>query len=228
VRYGTILVVFTFFALIGFSCKNSGGKGISEGEVHYSIHYGGNFGTVPREALPKTLVVYFKQNKVLFEMLSVFGKSGIINLSNPEDKIYDTYFNFFALKYYYESAEEELFPGFEAMEGIEINHTSKTMDICGFHCKNAEITLPFDRNSVISVWYTNEIDIKNSNIGTPFKEIEGVMMDFFLYIGEAEVRFVAENVYSTTIKDNTFTRRSNYKKVSKEEISMLINTMITF
>ena len=226
-RYGTILVVFTFFALAGFSCKNRGSKGIDEGAIHYNIAYGGNMG-VPREVLPKTLVVNFKQNKVLFEMLSVFGSSGIVNLSNPKDKIYDTYFNFFALKYYYEASEGELFPGFEAMENIEIKKTDKTMEICGFHCNNAEITLPFDRGNVLNIWYTNEIDVKDSNFGTPFKEIDGVLMDFFLYLGNTKIHFTAENVYSKTVKDNTFARRSNYKKVSKEEINELINKMIAF
>ena len=227
-RYGTILIAFFVITLIGFSCKNRGDKGISEGEVHYSIEYKGTMGGVPKEALPKTLIVYFKKNKVLFEMLSIIGSSGIVNLSNPEDKIYDTYFNFFALKYYYEAAEGELFPGFDAMEGIEIKETSKTMEICGFHCKNAEITLPSDRNKIMDIWYTNEIDVKNSNLGTPFQEIEGIMMDFFLYISDAEVHFVAENVYNTTINDSKFARRQNYKKVAKEEINMFINKMISF
>ena len=227
-RYGTISIAFFIIVLIGFSCKTHGGKGISEGEIHYNIEYGGKLGGVPKEALPKTLVVYFKQNKVLFEMTSVFGSSGIINLSNPADKIYDTYFNFFALKYYCENAEEELFPGFDAMEGIAINKTSKTMEICGFHCKNAEITLPSDRNKIMNVWYTHDIDVKNSNTLTPFQEIDGVLMDFFFYFGETEVHFRAENVYSKTINDNTFERRSKYEKVTKEEINRLINSMINF
>jgi len=226
VRYRVILFFVVVF--IVFSCKNRGSKGISEGEVHYNIVYGENFGGLPKEVLPKTLVVSFKQNKVLFEMVSVFGSSGIINLSNPDDKIYDTYFNLFALKYYYAASEGELFPGFEAMEGIEINKTSKTMEICGFHCQNAEVTLPFDRDNILSIWYTSEIDVKNSNLGTPFKDIDGVMMDFFLYLGDTKIHFTAENVYSKIIKDNTFARRNNYKKVTKEEINELINKMISF
>ena len=217
--------------LIGFSCKvrgDKGIKGISEGEIHYNITYAGNMGEVPKEVLPKTSVVYFKKNKFLFEMLSIFGSSGIINLSNHEAKIYDTYFSLFALKYYYEVSEGELFPGFDAMDGIEIKETLKTMVICGFHCKNVEITLPFDKNRIINIWYTNEINVKNSNLGTPFEKIEGVMMDFFLYFGDAEVHFVAENVYSKIINDNMFERRQNYKKVAKEDINMFINKMISF
>ena len=220
-------ISFIIVVFIAFSCKNRGGKGISEGEIHYNIIYGGGM-AVPREVLPKTLVVSFKQNKVLFEMVSVFGSSGIVNLSNPDDDIYDTYFNFFILKYYYEASKGELFPGFDAMEGIEIKKTAKTMEICGFHCQNAEIILPFDRNNVLCIWYTNEIDVKESNLGTPFKEIDGVLMDFFLYLGNTKIQFTAENVYSKKLKDNTFTRRDNYKKVTKEEINDLINKMISF
>jgi hypothetical protein len=227
VRYCGISILFLIVVLIGFSCKNRGSKGISEGEIHYKIEYGGNLGRVPKEALPKTLVVYFKQNKVLFEMTSVFSNSGIINLSNPDEKIYDTYFNFFALKYYSESSEGELFPGFDAMEGIEINKTSKTMVICGFNCLNAEVTLPSDRNKIMNIWYTQDIDVENSNISTPFKEIDGVLMDFFFYFGETEIYFSAESVYSKTINDNIFARRSKYSKVSREDINKLINNMIS-
>ena len=227
-RFGTISIVF-FVALIGFSCKNRGGsKGINEGEIHYNIEYRGHLGSVPKEILPKTSVVYFKQNKVLFEMVSVFGNSGILNLSNPEDKIYDTYFGLFTLRYYYPASEGEIFPGFDSMEGIEINKTSRTAIICGFDCKNAEVTLPADRNKIMNIWYTNDIDAENSNIATPYKEIEGVLMDFFLIFDETEIHFRAENVYSKTITDNTFERRGNYQKVSKEEINKFINVMISF
>jgi len=212
--------------LIGFSCKNRGtNKAIGEGEIHYNIEYAGDVST---GMLPKTLIISFKQNKAKFEMLSAFGNSGIVNILNPEDEIYDTYFTLLTLKYYYEGSAEELFPGFDAMEGIEITKTSKVMEICGYNCKNAEVTLPFDRNKIMSVWYTDEIAAESLYITTPFKEIEGVLLDFFCYIGDTEFRFSAKNVYLKTISDDTFARRSNYKKISKEEISSFIYKMVSF
>jgi len=228
VRCKTILIAFVVIILIGFSCKNRGDKGISEGEIHYNIEYRGNTGRIPKEMLPKTLVIYFNQNKILVELLSVFGSSGIVNLTNHEDEIYDTYFSFFSLKYYYEASKGELFPGFEAMEGIKINKTQEEAIICGFHCKNAKVTLPSDRNKILSIWYTDDINVKSSNIATPFKEIDGVLMDFSFFLGETEIHCSAENVYSKTVNDNTFARRKNYQKVSKEEITGFINTMMNF
>ncbi|HCU20462.1 MAG: hypothetical protein A2X04_13635 [Bacteroidetes bacterium GWF2_41_9] len=210
---------------MSYSCREKGGRDINQGEIHYAIEYSASLGGVPKEVLPQTLVVYFKKDKLLFEMVSNFGNSGILNLTNPEDGIFDTYFSLFTIKYYYAAEEGELFPGFEGMEGMELKKTSQTAQICGFNCQNAEVTFPSDRSKVMSIWYTDEIDVKNSNVSTPFKDIDGVLMDFFFYLGTTEVHFSAENVYSKEINDQTFTRRNDFKRVSREEINKFINSM---
>jgi hypothetical protein len=210
---------------MSLSCGEQGGKNISQGEIHYTIEYGGNVGGVPKEVLPQNLIVYFKKDKLLFEMISSFGNSGIINLTNPEEGIFDTYFSLFTIKYFYAAEEGELFPGFEGMEGMELKKTSQTTQICGFNCKNAEVTFPSDRSKVMSIWYTNEINVKNSNVSTPFKDIDGVLMDFFFYLGTTKVHFSAENVYNKEIDDVTFSRRDDFKRVSREEINKFINKM---
>ncbi|MBI5009716.1 MAG: hypothetical protein HZB98_08750 [Bacteroidia bacterium] len=226
-RSGLLSTIFISLLFFSYSCREQGGKNINQGEIHYNIEYSGSMGGVPKEVLPQNLIVSFKKNKLLFEMISTFGNSGIINLTNPEEKIFDTYFSLFTIKYYYAAAEGELFPGFEAMEGMELKKTSKTAQICGFNCKNAEVTFPSDRSKVMTIWYTNEIDVKNSNISTPFKEIDGVLMDFYFYLGATEVHFSAENVYEKDISDDLFIRRNDFKQVSREEINKFINKMIS-
>ena len=226
-RSGIISVIVFLLVFMSFSCREKGGKNINQGEIHYAIEYGGSLGGVPKEVLPQNLIVYFKKDKLLFEMISSFGNSGIINLTNPDEGIFDTYFSLFTIKYFYAAKEGELFPGFEGMEGMELKKTSLTAQICGFNCNNAEVTFPSDRSKVLSVWYTNEINVKNSNVSTPFKDIDGVLMDFFFYMGTTEVHFIAENVYSKEIDDVTFTRRDDFKRVSREELNKFINKMIS-
>jgi hypothetical protein len=79
----------------------------------------------------------------------------------------------------------------------------------------------------MSIWYTNEINVKNSNEATPFRDIDGVLMDFFFYLGSTKVHFSAENVYSKDISDDTFIRRDDFKRVSREEINRFINKMLS-
>jgi len=208
-----VLFIAVIFAMTWYSCKEKGGKYIDQGEIHYNIDYIGSIGAVPKEVMPKNMIMSFKNDKILFEMLSPFGNSGILNLSNPEKKIYDTYFSLFTLKYFYAAEPDEMFPGFDAMKGMVIRKTSKTTIICGFDCKNAEVIFPSDREKVIDVWYTDEIKVKNPNASTPFSQIEGVLMSFFFFLGPTEVHFDAETVYKKEIPDETFERRDNFIRV---------------
>jgi hypothetical protein len=225
VRLTFVLFVAAILAMSLTSCRERGGKYIDQGEIHYNINYVGTFG-IPKEALPQNLIVSFKKDKILFEMIG-FGKSGILNLANPDDGIFDTYFSFFTKKYYYAAQAGEIFPGFEAMDGMILKKTSKTSVICGFNCKNAEVTFPADRANVFDIWYTNEIKVKNPNASTPFNQIDGVLMNFFFFMGPSELRFEAETVYKKEIPDITFQRREKYERVTRESINKFINQMIS-
>jgi hypothetical protein len=220
-----VLFIAIIFAMTGFSCKENGGKFLDEGEIHYNINYFGDL-AIPKEVLPQNLILSFKKDKILFE-ISGIGNSGIINLSNPEKGIYDTYFSFFTRRYFYSAEQGELSPGFEPMKDMVLKKTSKTSVICGFNCKNAEVVFPSDMNKIYNIWYTNEIKAKNPNAATPFYQIDGVLLEFFFLIGPTELHFNAETVYKKEIPDMTFERRDDFVKVSKEDISSFINKMIS-
>lgn len=222
-RFSYILFIVLSIAMTLCSCKEKGGKYLDQGEIHYNIDYKGIF-LVPKEVMPQTLVVSFKKNKILFEMVGL-GNSGIMNLANPEKKIYDTYFSLFAKKFYYEAEPGELFPGFEAMGGMTIKKTAKTAMICGYNCKNAEVNIPGKEN-IYEIWYTNEIKIKNPNASTPFSQIDGVLMSFFFIMGSSELHFLAETVYNKELPDEIFERKENYIKVSREDITEFMNRML--
>ena len=227
-RFSFVSLIVGIFAVTCYSCLIRGGKHIDQGEIHYNIDYSGTIGTIPKEVLPRSLVVSFKDNKILFEMLSPIGNSGILNLSNPKKDIYDTYLSLFTIRYYYAAKQGEMYPGFEAMEGMEIHKTEKTAVICGFNCKNAEATFPADREKIFDIWYTAEISVKDPNVCSPFFEIDGVLMSFFFLINHSELRFNAENVYRKDIPDQAFERRVNFIRVSREDIVKFINKMPTF
>jgi hypothetical protein len=226
VRLKTGLFVAVTVALAGYSCGEKGVKNISEGEIHYSIEYFGSMGSY-KDIMPKTLIVSFKDNKILFDISAPIGNSGIMNLSNPEKGIFDTYISLLTMRYYYPAKPGEKQPGFDAMEGMNIRKTSKTAQICGFDCKNAEVTFPNDQGNTHQIWYTDEIDIKSPNITNPFSEIDGVLMSFFFYMGDAEMRFTAETVYKKDIPDKVFERKEKYKRISREEITSFIEKLIS-
>jgi hypothetical protein len=227
VRFSYVLFIAVICVMTSYSCNERGGKNLKQGEVHYNIDYQGKFGPMPKEFLPKNLIVSFKNDKILFEMLTPFGNSGILNLSNPDKGIFDTYFSLFTIKYYYPVKPGELFPGFGGMEEMIIKKTSKTSVICGFNCKNAQVSFPENGESIYEIWYTNEISVKKPNTATPYEQIDGVLMKFFFRLGTAELHFNAETVYEKDIPDVTFERRQKFVRVSREQIDKFINKMIS-
>lgn len=222
-----MLAIALIPAIAFCSCKSRRTKYIDQGEIHYNIDYVGKF-AFPTEVLPKNLVISFKKDKVLFEMLG-FGNSGIVNLANHEQKIFDTYYNFFGVtRVYYEGSEGELFPGFESMKGMKLKKTSKTAVICGYNCKNAEVRFDSDTSKVYEIWYTEEIKVRDPNASTPFSNIPGVLMSFFLIMDSSEFHFMAETVYNKELPDEKFNRRDHYKKVSKTDMRGFMNTMLDY
>lgn len=215
-----------FVFLVSFSCRERGGRFIDQGEIHYNIDYITSGGSMSNEFKPKTLVVSFKSNKILFEILSPIGNQGIINIVNPELNIFDTYLNMFAVRYYYSGAPGEMHPGFESMDGMELLKTDRTANICGYNCKNAVVTFPADRNKKYEIWYTNEIKVKNSNSSTPYHEIEGVLLSFYFLLGKSEMKFDAETVYNKEIPDKSFERKSKFRLVSKKDMDKIITDMV--
>lgn len=213
-----------FIAVTGYSCKERGIKSIDQGEIHYNIDYVGKIG-VPKEFLPQNLIVSFKEDKILSEMIGI-GNSGVVNLANPDKGIFDTYYSFFTKKYFYAALPGEIYPGFESMKGMTIRKTAHTAIICGFNCKNAEVTFPSEKDRVFEIWYTNEIKVKNPNASTPYSQIDGVLMSFFFFMGSSELHFDAETVFKKNIPDATFERRNKFARVSRDEINKFISMMI--
>ena len=225
-EYGLFVVVFIVSSLC--SCGNRSGSGIDQGEIHFSIAYVGQMMGIKKEIMPKQMVVSFKDDKVLFDMTSNIGRSGIMILSNPDDDIYDMYCSVLTSRYYYGAKSGEMYPGFGAMKGIVVEETSKEAVICGYNAHCAEVTLPSKSGVKYEVWYTKEIDLDNPNRATPFKDIDGVILKFFYVIGDLEMHFSAENVYSKNIDDALFDRKKGYILATKESIDRFIVEMINY
>ncbi len=225
-RFRRLPIIAGLALLAVCSCREKGGRFIDQGEIHYNIEYIKSAGTISNELKPKTLVVSFNKDKILFEITIPIANQGIINIINPDKDIYDTYINMLGVRYYSAGHKGEVHPGFSSMEGVEIRKTEKTRTICGYTCYKAEATFPFDRSKIYELWYTNDIKVLNSNANTPFKDIDGVLLSFYYILDGSELRFEAETVYKKEIPDKAFERRPKFRPVSKTDLDKIIKDMV--
>ena len=218
-----ILLVF-----MAASCKgDSSYKNMREGEIYYNIKYISNPSSLSSELLPKELIIAFRNDLFNTSLKTPFGNSGITTVINPKENIYDTYLNILSFKYYFEGNSKDLQPGFSSMAGMTIHDTGRKSVICGFNCRQARVEFP-ESDTTRYIWYTNEIKAEKPNRMTPYREIDGVLMDFFYIIGKAEMQFTADEVLVKQIPDKEFEKKKNYKEVSAKYLDALILKMISF
>lgn len=209
------------------SCREGGSRNMREGEIFFTIKYIKNPSSLPKDLLPRELTISFRNDLFHTELNAPFGNTGITTIINPKEGIYDTYLNMLSFKYYFKGGADDIQPGFSSMRGISFRETGKKSEICGLNCQQLEVRLP-GSNMVRYVWYTNEINVENPNRMTPYREIDGVLMDFFYVIGEAELQFIADEVFVRDIPDKDFEKKKNYKEVSGGYLDSLILKMIAF
>jgi len=221
------LFPLTLLVIILPSCQEKGLKNIHEGEIYYNIKYINNPSSFSSDFLPKELVISFRNDLFATELKAPFGNSGISSIINPKEHVYDTYLNLLSFKYYCEGTPRDLQPGFSAMEGLTLSETGRKSVICGFNCRQVRVTLPGSKTTRY-IWYTDDIKVVQPNRLTPYKDIDGVLMDFFYIIGKAELQFTADEVFARQIPDKTFEAKKNYKKVNRSFLDSLIQKMISF
>jgi len=196
-----------------------------EGEIFYSLNYLKNPSSFV-ELLPKELVISFKDDRICSDLKTPFGNTGISYIFDPKKDINDTYVNFLS-KYYFEGGLKDMQPGFSSMKIVGLKETGSQKDILGYACKEVEVRLA-DSDSIRYIWYTKEISVNRPNLHTPFHDIDGVLMDFFYLIGEADIAFKVEAVYSREIPAKNFEKKINYRKVSSGYLDSLIVKMISY
>lgn len=182
---------------------------------------------MPDELMPNSMIVKFKDNKILMEITSPIGNNGIFNIINPKENQIKTYMRVLTMKYYYQGSTDEVPPGIDPMSDMVILHTDQSSVILGLQCKHATATLP-ESGFTYDIWYTNEIKLANPNNSTPFKEIDGVLISFFYRMGEMIIEFEADGIFERPVSDKAFELSDNsFRRVNRESMDDLISTMMS-
>jgi hypothetical protein len=56
----------------------------------------------------------------------------------------------------------------------------------------------------INLYYTNEIQLLHPNLNNPFKEIDGVLLEFSVTLAGIEMKFIANKIRSISVEEKRF------------------------
>jgi hypothetical protein len=216
------LIIISFLS----SCDKSSVKGLEEGEIHYTINYIGRKGSIPKDLMPNSMVVKFKNNKILFEITSPIGNNGIFNIVDPDEQKIETFIRLLGLKYYYIGSTGEVPPGIDPMINMELTKTDRKSEIFGLECYHAKAVIS-DEDYSYDIWYTNEIGLDQPNDSTPFSALDGVLMNFFYKMGEMIVEFEAQAIYIRPVADKDFQKSDKYRQIDRQKMDEIISKLMS-
>lgn len=76
------------------------------------------------------------------------------------------------------------------------------------------------------VYYTDEIQVNQPNLTNPFHEIDGVLMEFEIWLHNLRMRMSAYNVVEKKIHEKEFSIPAEYQRISKNDMEQIVQNLL--
>ncbi len=174
--------------------------------------------------LPNKMVTKYRGENYSYDIEGFFGLFVIENIVNPKLSKNLTLLSVLDKKFYYQGKLNETAVGFGLIPEMNIEFTEETKYICGIECKKALATFPFaqNNNDTLEIFYTTEIPIPDPNRTTPYRKIDGVLMEFYLELPSLKMKLTANAVYKKNVAIAEFVKPDGYKEVSRAYLETVL------
>lgn len=212
-----------FFLLI-LTCCTSEERVVREGRVIYSIDYPNhkdNFFLY--SILPKEMELNFKGDK----MESRIEKANLKNvlLVDCNKKSVAAYFQYGEDACNVELNVTDIEEMLNDQKKYTIRFTSEKDTMAGFNVKKAIATAVEDPSDKITLWYTSEIEVKNSNWYNPFKEVPGFLLAYSIDRYGIRMEFKAERFEDIEIPDESLKLNKTGKRIQYSEYNTILGEL---
>jgi hypothetical protein len=168
--------------------------------------------------MPKEMNFYFNTDYVKTEMIFGLGMIQINYLADNQNKTLNELLKFMKKKSVANRDSTSINEFLNTLPKHNIRFLPDTLTIAGFLCKKAIVQVEDSIPYTFDCWYTNQIKINRPNWCTPFKEIDGVLMQYQVKRFNILMEFKAQNVELLKQEKEVFTVPENYINITPEEM----------
>lgn len=212
--------------LLLFSCSEDAPySGIDRGVIEYTISYP----DIPKnnymlDLMPKKMETSFYKGNFRSDIVAGMGlfKTSIICEEGRNELVHSV--KMLNKKYASTLNFEQILDFNPSFKNIEITVLEEKKDIAGYTCQAASVKVLGDSSWSFTVYYTNEINMPNSNRHTPFKSIDGVLLQYDILSYDVHMIFTAQKVIP--IEDSINVKlEEGYEQVSPERLKKEIESI---
>jgi hypothetical protein len=194
-------------------------SGIEEGMIEYTISYP----NIPSDSymqdfLPKKAETYFSKEEYRTDIIAAMGlfKTSIISNKDKEGLIHSI--KVLNKKLASELSKKDILLFNPEFQDITIKKSDKKKKIAEYDCKAMDVTVNGDSSWTFTLYYTEEIKIKDANKMSPFKSLDGVLMEYDVMSRDIHMKFSAVKVIKKEIKREDIILAEDYKIISPLEL----------
>jgi len=168
--------------------------------------------------MPKKMVLKFKDNKYTTSLSAGMGMFKTNFIIDSDEHRISQLVKLIDKKYILTLEGDAITKSIEKLPRYHIEHTGETKKILNYVCEKAIITVDNKANDAFTVFYTDKINIENSNSTNQFAGIDGVMLEYQYEKYGICMRFKAQDIKFTAIDDSEFDIDENYTEISEVEM----------
>ena len=215
-----LLLLFPLFFLVRCG-DNKIRQGTLEFEINYPRYRASGF---MANMLPDKMTMKFKNNKYVIEVKKgkAFSSGFIVDC---DKKIMTSLYQFGTRRYYATLNEAETQKMLKDFPVPTYIHAKDGDSLIGFLCRKSIAVFEDLSQPDVTLYYTDDIGIKNANWCTPYNEIEDVLLVYEVERYGMRMRFTATKFIKEDIPNETFDIPANYKEVPLDKMEQEMSDM---
>jgi GLPGLI family protein len=208
---------------VAWSCgKETNPNAITSGRIDYKISYlNKDLDKKTLEILPKKMKLVFTEKEAINNIEGLMGFVKLESLTNFHTHKCSTVLKVFNKNYLYKGKHNEMMCCFSPMDEMEITSTDETKVIAGLNCHKAIVHFPGD-TMTFNIFYTGDITLKHPNSTNPYHEIDGVLMEFEMFMLNLHMRLTAEKFISDSSKKDNFDLPESTQDITREQMTGIL------
>jgi hypothetical protein len=218
-----LFLVFVLNSLNSCSLKPEKEK-ISEGEIEYFIEYLDNERENPFiMLLPRKMTTSFSNNSSHTKIEGFFGTFKLTYILDYANQKNYTLLQIMDKKYVYQADINNPAFGYKNMKNTHLQYDQQQKTIAGYDCKRVVASFNDEEIKDIEIYYTNEINLDKPNLNNPFREIDGVLLEFSVKLVGINMKFKANKISPKKVNPRLFEIPNGFTRITLTEMEKIVD-----
>jgi hypothetical protein len=192
---------------------------LNEGTIEFDVSYPYlDSNDIGLNLLPQKMLMKFKDGKYRIESEGGMGLFLTGYISDSKKKQMDYFLKIISSKFVSRFNDKGLKKLHKEFPAYRMEELDSTIEIAGYTCRGVKIIYYSNVVSDHNIWFTNEINLPESNWCNPFPDIKGVLLAYQVQRNGLVIDFKASRIINDSISDNNFKVPLDYRVISNRAL----------